>query len=256
MAYFAHLVLLRADRDVVDGLAFVARDGDLLLEVARILQPAVPVLHRPALRYVYLSRRSTALPGRGALDAGAVAEALAVPAGGASVHGLFASVGLDPADFLPALQRAGLDAATTGIGPYDEDARVRRLVDDPELRQSVSAAAAEQREALEAYLRQEGFFDGRRIALVDVGWRGSTQDALLAAFGGESGLASLRGYYLGLWADPVVEGPKGLEAKEGLISDFRRGRTTREGAAWYLSLLLESVCRASHGPVTGYAQRR
>lgn len=56
-AAFVRLVLAEAYADGVTHLAFVARDGDLPLEVARILVEALPEAYRPRLSYVYLSRR-------------------------------------------------------------------------------------------------------------------------------------------------------------------------------------------------------
>jgi hypothetical protein len=55
---FARLVLAQAEADGVDRLAFVARDGHLLLDVTRILIADIPPDERPELSYVHLSRRA------------------------------------------------------------------------------------------------------------------------------------------------------------------------------------------------------
>ncbi len=59
---FARLLLERAERDGVTHLAFVARDGDLLLRVTRILVDAIDAEDRPTLTYLHLSRRAMASP--------------------------------------------------------------------------------------------------------------------------------------------------------------------------------------------------
>src|SRR5688500_6848532 len=63
LSIFVRLVLERAHEDRVRKLAFVARDADLPLEIARVLvaQWASGKRHdAPTLTYVYLSRRSVA----------------------------------------------------------------------------------------------------------------------------------------------------------------------------------------------------
>ena len=217
LAFFTHIALLRAERDRMDELAFVARDGDLLLEVARILQPAVPVLYRPALRYVYLSRRSTALASYGSLDASAVAAALAIPAAGASVEGVFALVGLDPANFTADLYRAGLDAHTGNIGSYAQDERVRRLVDDP----SFDAPWARRRrlsaKRSAPTCDRRGSSAGAVLASSTLAGGARRRTRSSSAFGRDRGVwPALRGYYLGLWADPGNLGPpRGLGCEGG-----------------------------------------
>jgi FMN phosphatase YigB (HAD superfamily) len=55
---FTRLLLAQAERDGAKVLAFVARDGDLLLRLARILSRALPEEERPFLSYLHLSRRA------------------------------------------------------------------------------------------------------------------------------------------------------------------------------------------------------
>src|SRR4051812_47774705 len=57
---FVRLLFHQARRDGVRRLAFVARDGELLFQVARILAPADVDSGRLELRYVHLSRRAVA----------------------------------------------------------------------------------------------------------------------------------------------------------------------------------------------------
>lgn len=57
-AAFVRLVLAQAYGEGIEHLAFVARDGDLPLQVAKILSEALPEDWRPRLSYVAMSRRS------------------------------------------------------------------------------------------------------------------------------------------------------------------------------------------------------
>jgi FMN phosphatase YigB (HAD superfamily) len=251
---FAHHVLLEADRAGHDDLLFVARDGDLLHRVTTILAPCVPVLHRPSLRYTYLSRRSTALPALPALDPDRAAEMLNLHAANRGLAGILAALNLSPAAMVSLASRHGILRLDEPISRPESEPRLRALLGDPRFRALVEGERARQKDLLRRYLSQEGLFSGRRVALVDVGWSGTTQSAIIAAFAGEPGLSAPYGLYVGLGQDPLRGDPDDLELKKGLLSDFRRGRSLVEASAHYATTLLEAVCRAAHGTVLGYEE--
>lgn len=62
LAAFARLLLDAAERDGLSHLAFVARDGDLLMKVTSVLCQALPEEERPRLSYLHLSRRALVKP--------------------------------------------------------------------------------------------------------------------------------------------------------------------------------------------------
>jgi hypothetical protein len=100
------------------------------------------------------------------------------------------------------------------------------------------------------YLDEAGILDDR-TALVDIGWRGSSH-AKVHALASAKRRAVPRAYYLGLWNEDEM--PATDPAVVGILSDQRRARGPREGAAWYGALLLEGVSRAEQGTVIDYRE--
>src|SRR5262249_2081336 len=101
-AAFCHLLLLEVKRAGVTRLAFVARDGEFLRAATARLISAAPFLPQPKLDCVYLSRRTTALPGRPRLDRTALEEVRLVRAHGQLIDLFFEYFGLDRKRFAAA----------------------------------------------------------------------------------------------------------------------------------------------------------
>ncbi len=251
---FARLLLIRANRLRIERLLFVSRDGDLLREVVEIVKGSVPPALRLPTGYVHLSRRATGLAAIHRLSRDTVLDVFAVTTSHRTTGAVFAALNVDPALFEDHLLAHGLGQIDEKLVGGADDPRLVRLLADEAFQARFAEEAARQRALLDRFLRQEGFFGNSRLALVDVGWRGSTQTAVAGAFEKEPGFCELTGFYVGLWPDDAVPMLPDLEAKEGLISDCRRARTPLEGAAHYVSLLLEAACRAEHGTVLGYSE--
>ena len=129
-----------------------------------------------------------------------------------------------------------------------------RLLNDSVFQAEFAKEAARQRHLLRHFLGSLGYFQARRVVLVDLGWRGSIQDSLAAAFAEDHNAPELHGIYLGLWDDGLVGERRSFANKVGLLSDFRRGRHFLEAALPELGLTLEPIFRARHGTVMGYRQ--
>ena len=250
---YAHLALQRAARDGVDELAFVARDGDLPMQVMERVIDDAPLLDKPSLRYVHLSRRSTLLAGAGALRSEEIGDLLAARATNAGLKTLLSGLALDPGPLQPLLARHTDLPIDRPIVRPERDPVLQAIVADPDVVREVARQAEVQRDRLRRYLDAEGFFrSGHRVALADVGWRGTIQSSLKSAFGSDPSFALRHGYYLGMWADAVTGDPTDLQDKWGALGDYRRGRSLHEAAPWQLAFLFESVCRAPHGTVLGF----
>ena len=207
-------------------LAFIARDGDLLREVMRRWLGAQPGRPQPALDYVHLSRRATALAAARRIDAAALEQQQEIRAPGAVLARTLAFHGLS-AQALP------------------DD------IDDPRFQAMVAEAATLQTGLLADYLSQEQLGTDDTTLLVDIGWQATIQQALNRAFAGTSVFKPLPGCYLGLWPGDA----KGLAVPAtGLLGDGFVRRSLRESAPWQAALLLEPICRAAHGTVLGYAR--
>lgn len=249
-AAFAYLLLLQTRERDIRHLAFVARDGLFLRQVTETLIHALAWPDAPRLGDVHLSRLSTNLAGwkaGEALGESAYAEAREVRGGEFTLDAFLRYYGLDSTAaslaILPGLQ---------GDTPLANYAQVAPLLQSPAFLQSFQAARQQQLGLLKRYLSEQGLFSAPESALVDIGWRGTIPAALDRAFNQDSDYHPLPCFYLGYWHElgclPQAEG-----RISGLLADYRKGRHIKEGAAYYLSLLLEAVCRPNQGPTRGYA---
>jgi hypothetical protein len=160
-----------------------------------------------------------------------------------------ARIGLPVADFAHAISGAGL-AADTVIESPGQMAALRGLLQS--LEPHIVQAAAREHALLAAYVAQEGCLNVSRLALVDIGWQGSLQQAagrLLAKLGAP---VSLQGLYFGTYP-----GITRLASQAGTASGWfvdagapqERYDLTRTQWA-----VLELMFTAGHGSVIGYAR--
>ena len=231
LAVFCHLLVVQAARRGLGRLAFVSRDGDLLMKATAALLANAPFLPAVRLDYLHCSRRAVALPALERLDAEALAQAGAIKAGGPEQARLFAYFGLDPGALPP-------DCQGRPLGD---------LLGEAGFQAHVADRARGQRALLKDYLAQAGLLGRAGAALVDVGWKGTIQASLARAFAGDPDYPGLPGFYLGLWSET---GQPPVPGAEGLLGDGTR--SLREAAPWHLAFLFEAVCRAREGTVLGY----
>ncbi|WP_291997710.1 hypothetical protein [Candidatus Accumulibacter sp. ACC012] len=244
IASFALLLIREAGRRKLHRLAFVARDGELLWKATQRLLHGLPAQPALDLVYIYLSRQATAPAALDTMDAAAFKAASAVRAGPLTVGKLLEFHGLGGNGLIDQLEKHKL-AMDTGIS---SSSMLSGLFADEGFQAEVATMIAEQKKLLLTYLSQQGIDAGSSTGLVDIGWRGSIQSNLSKVVPG-----ILPGFYFGLWSEgssPDTLPPTAL----GLISDQRRGRYLREGAAWHVAHLLEAICRAHEGTTLSYCE--
>lgn len=249
-ALMAALPLLRQRLEALapDLVLYVARDGELLFQLmdAAGPQPACPI------SYGLLSRRSTLSSSLQLLDLDTAVELLSLRRSNRGLLTLFGGLGMDPKTFALDASEAGFDSLDEPIANPARDLRLARLLKSEVFQDRFAADATRQHCLLRAYLAGLGYFAAGRVVLIDLGWRGSIQDALTAAFVDDPNRPELHGVYLGLWDDGLLGDRRCLANKHGLLADPRRGRHPLEAALPELGLALEPIFRAAHGTVTGY----
>ncbi|MFZ5829038.1 MAG: hypothetical protein ACOY3P_03080 [Planctomycetota bacterium] len=127
-----------------------------------------------------------------------------------------------------------------------------------EAREAVEDSSPSPRALLAEYLDACGFFGtGRRVGLVDVGWRGSIESQLRRTYAARPNFPELHGLYFGHRADEVPGRAGSLDAAhesavgEGLIYDYRRDGVALRAVVECLPLW-EETARAPHGTTLGY----
>ena len=159
-----------------------------------------------------------------------------------SLNALFESLNM-PA--LTAVARAeGFDCDKIRRCPW-RDSEVIAALANPAIQARIAAERATLRRRLRGYLEQSGFGRQTRVAVVDIGWRGTIQDNLAYLYP----RVESHGLYLGL-AKYLNEQPANTR-KSAYAVDINSGRG-RRGMLDQVDIL-EMLCNCPSGSVTGYA---
>lgn len=243
-------ILKRAQALSLKRLVFLARDGEILTKLARILVARLGL--EIDIRYLYVSRRSTNLAATFNVDEEETGWIFRdVPS--LSVTQFLARFDLkweDIAQFMDA--SAGSEAA--GSASEIAEGFERKLAEGP-LRELVLERAAQRREVVEDYFRQEGLIDDVAKGIVDFGGVGSqirSVHALVKHAGGRAPHAFLIGLDkpedAGL-STPATES-EWVADTECYLYDHRRNRGIRRSRGF--GTCVQMFCAASHGTVIGY----
>lgn len=229
-------------------LYFVARDGEIMLEVARRLAPSLaPELE---LRYLYGSRQPWVL--------GACATSDAILAHWATGRTDFTArttlgrMGLTPerAHELVGREVTRPDRADVPLAAAAREELARLMQQEP-LLPLIRAAARQSADRTTAYLRQEGLLDGTPSALVDAGWNGraaAALDQLLVAAGGKP----VPHFFVGLLGQPVDDELR----RDVELVPWLFNRQAHPGVLAGLhgpNVLVEMFCAATTGRTVDYA---
>lgn len=217
----------------IERLYFLSRDSYLLYEMALSLRDDYPDIE---CKYLYLSRRSLALPALSDLD---------TPSIGSILGGYDSLVGFETEQILRQLQLDELKEQP----PFkvikdqqDEKAFLSYLVLHEE---EISKKRQEARSLLHRYFRQEGVLDSQmKMAMVDVGWFGSTR-LMVNSIRSSFSLSEIPFFYLGCRDDV-------LSRKYGLFYSY----LPSEFVTTELTYLIESYYSSSYYPsVIGYQEK-
>lgn len=186
-------------RDVVARggrtIHFLARDGQVLAPICERLARWLGVDVTPV--YTLASRQAFLLAALPDGDREMVDQALTLAYyGRVSLSGALSSLKFSAEEITSIVSRAGV-APTVGRAEVTEDqlAALRDALLRPERLDPFRARVRTARDATLAYLESAGLFSSPEAAVVDLGWRGTTQLRLQRAVGDR---VELVGYYLGL----------------------------------------------------------
>lgn len=230
-------------------LYFVARDGEVLLDMARVLAQGLDV--DLDLRYLHGSRKAWLLP----RTAGERREYLQSVAGReerVTVQSTLSWFALPPERIEQPLRSAGFppESWSDRLDPAGLD-RLAELVEDPAVDEVLAREAAERRRAAGGYLAAAGLLDGEPFGIVEMTGRGTIGRFLTDVLGSLGGGPPALELYFGLESD--VRDSVGRCLRAYMYDDSRGiGISRREDDLW---VLLEAFTQARHGHVSHYAQR-
>lgn len=189
---------------------FLARDGDIMSQVYRLLYPELDAV------YVWASRRCMSFPSLRTMlpsDDEDMIKLFTTPIGITCADDVMERLGYDD---LPELKAALSDLEAQGLLNSEPDI-LRCLVDHKD---SLLPKAKAERDTLLHYLDAVGFFGDPDIVIADVGWGGTIQNALVKLMKESgSGDQRLHGIYMG-----VSDGVAHPEHKTGFLFQGDRSR--------------------------------
>ena len=209
-------LLRQAQKRGLTRLYFLARDGEVLLKLAKILAPKLQI--NCELRYLYGSRKAWGMAAIVNGDADELAWLLEGDPG-PDLSRLLSRLDIAPTAIQSALEKLGFDAASWNKRfSTAELARIKSREFLELIRSPVVKTSVRRRDLLLAYLEQEGLLMDSQYGLVDVGWHATLQDCLariLATRHKEIGM----GFYFGLTGYQTAEK---FGAKHAYFMDAQR----------------------------------
>ncbi|HEX5326490.1 MAG TPA: hypothetical protein VFW75_07455, partial [Acetobacteraceae bacterium] len=240
---FTLFVLAEARRRGIRRIYFLARDGHIPLAIARRL---IARSNEPfELSYLHVSRHSIVVPACSD-DPHRLIEAISASMSTQTLDAIAAALGIEPDAIPGVLERSGVRPGQR-LGGNTELLR-RMIAANQEL---IGESLGRRRDLALGYLQQAGFLAPGKRLIVDTGWRGSTQQALVRLTGLPH--SDLAGAYLGLWPEALGPGFD-LSNAAGYLFAFGHPKPAldmvRDGY-----VLLELFLSAPHAPTVHYAEQ-
>lgn len=240
---FVAWVLQRAKEQGLDRLYFVSRDGDILLHIVEQLRQQMRV---PECRYLYGSRRAWQLPAITAVNPDDLYWLLDERP---TLSDLLAKLSLEPREVVEELRAHRLDESVRRVLETDELERFWSFVAEPEIESLVLSRANQARETTLAYLEQEGLTSQGDWALVDVGWKLRSQEALKRILDTVGLGDAVSGYYMAVASSRQPMSQTGAFQTLLMPEESDRARILLSRA----TVVEEAFLSADHGSVTAYA---
>lgn len=238
---FVTWVIKSAQKDGLRRLWFTARDGQIMLKIAKIIAPTLGA--DLEMGYLYASRQSLHLAGLHQIDE----RALSWLTGGAGVvtaAALLQRVALDVDDVREILLQYGIP--TEGKIGWEYATQLRAFFSDANVRNRILAISAQRRREMRSYFEACGVIGGECCGLVDIGWRGNVLKSLFDVVGSLDA-SRHKYYYFGLFGRPA-------EAPDGSMSAycFDASRRPPLGLGFdipCITSVMEIFCQADHPQV-------
>ncbi len=237
---YVNWILKEAKSLKIDTLFYIARDGQILFEIAKIIKHNFKL--NIELKYLYGSRKAWHLP--------AVTE----------INEEVLDWIFDPTHFLSLediCSRAEIEITTVknilnldfsnnqNLNIKDRNFLKNEFSKNIKIHALIIESANKKRKSVIEYLTQEGFQTDKKIAIVDVGWRGRQQVSLskLLSIGGIYPKSGLLGFYVSL-TNPV----------QSILNDKVISFLDKEKYKDILSFpgIYENFVAADHGSCVGY----
>lgn len=247
MSMYALWLLHQADKRAMERLYFVSRDGEILAKVTRLLARALNI--DVGIHYLYGGRAvwqqaAMGLPDSDALIIGVARQEL-LRYGDIATSVVASRFGLNPSIIHEKIGLLAERDPEQALGKQERELALAFLSSQAGCDRIRSATTSLLSDTID-YLAQEGLLRDDRWALVDVGWRGNTVEALnsLLQFAGGK---PARAFFVGYLKDSG-EPPFHYDA---YLWDARRSTLPNAPPPGAVSVV-EAFCSGTEGSVAGF----
>lgn len=151
------------------------------------------------------------------------------------------TLGLNVDDFIAVFEKHDLRLNESILFPYN-DIRIRKMFNDDDFNNLLSKKIEDKKELVLKYFKSKGLDNSSgKIAIVDIGWRGTIQDNICYLLPNKK----IYGYYFGLY-DYFNAQPINCE-KMGYLNQFNNGLKFLENVT-----PIEMLCNSPYGSTVGY----
>lgn len=237
-------VLKQAVARDIKKLYFLARDGQILLELGRKILPRTGA--DIDLRYLYGSRQAWNLPAMTSIGSRELEWITSVnPV--LTLKKVAARLDLSFTILRPLLVKAGIHHSSPDQRLSDEEVQHLRnvLQRNPEVAKTILDHAKDARSVALDYFRQEGLCDDKPFGLVDTGWYGRMQDSLRSMLLEAGCRKRIVGFYFGL------RGEREQNCKEAFFFNPQSPLVYQTWGKAFISIL-EVLTAADHGMTVSY----
>lgn len=240
---FVLWTLLEAKKRGLTRIWFMARDGQVMLPIARMLASRLGIEIEAG--YLYGGRQVVRVASLTAIDAPAL-EWMTGGAGVMSLQSVLDRVGLQVSD----VKAVAVSMNLPTIGPigWGQVPLLKRFLEHSEVAALILAEGAARRAVVLDYFKSCGLIGDDRCAIVDIGWRGNVLRSIVDLIGIDQ--ASRHAFmYFGLYGHP-----RGCDAVPKIAYLFDVDGTEHLGTGRdipSMTTLMEIFCQADHGQVMG-----
>jgi predicted HAD superfamily hydrolase len=250
-------VLLQAREMGLKRIYFVSRDGQILLEIAQKLLPKLKI--DCELRYIYGSRLAWNLPALVSLDREGAFQMLKRSSWvldattEISIRDFLARVSITPEEIGDSLIAVGWQKPDWEkvLSPNEQQV-LHPLLDNSHVKDLILEKAAQQQKMLMKYLAQEQLLDTAPKGLVDLGWFGSSYDALSPVLKSNDATLDV-GLFFGLRSNSKNDRNP---SKKAYFFDERSQTGFKEALPELGIACLEMFCSGDHGTVVSFREKQ
>lgn len=241
---FTQWLIAQLRSEGIREVYFMSRDGYTMLEAFEAMQVQDIRAH-----YIYCSRRSYTVPMLWTHpEFDEVFRHLKVPQK-LTLRKFLLRVGLEPEDYGARAAAEGMDLDRLfEKGSFQSDARIRAFYET--IREDVIRNSKREYEALLGYIRS--LHMAKRVAVVDIGYHGTMQNALVQLVREAELDIDIKGYYVAVFSDGELIRNKMIDAA-GYVCDLDKDPENVELLSCFIPLF-EAFFLARHGSVKRFVE--